>query len=241
MSTSKADIVPFPAPGEKYLDFTSADARDYDRQVYALLPGYRRMLRTIVDFLKFNDIHGEITDLGAGTGNLARLILDEISDVSVRLVDFSTAMCERAKEKLEGYENRSEFHCEDIEEISFPSNQSVVVSTFTLHELHPGQRCDTLVNGTASLRRGGYFFVGDYYYPKTAEERRLFSESTRHHAIATGGVCHAEIDDELSAHINNSTLPESPWVGCERDMPPNTTLLFADAGVKLWFSQITPE
>ena len=84
-------------------------ADEYDRTIRTFIPDYEQMVSTIVHWL---DGHvpprGLVVDLGAGTGGLARAILDALPDVRVQLVDVDPNMLEVAAARCEAHADRVE-------------------------------------------------------------------------------------------------------------------------------------
>ena len=82
-------------------------ADDYDRTIRTFIPGYERMLATVVHWLDGRvPAGGLVVDLGAGTGALSAAILAALPDVRVQLVDIDPNMLEVAATRCAAYRDR---------------------------------------------------------------------------------------------------------------------------------------
>jgi len=222
------------AKGEKYVCYTVEDARKYDDDIAGLVPGYPSMLEAIVDQIAQFPAQPAVLDLGSGTGNLARLILNR-SPRRVRLVDSSPAMCMRAQAKLLRLASQVEIQCLDLHEADL--REGIVVSTLTLHECLPERRQLLLRRLAHRLVPGGALIVGDYYQP-SEWNRRAYAELIRKHAARCGIAPH-EIELEIREHLADPTLPrigdDFAILAPTPLVPPR--ILFESSGIVLWMAQ----
>lgn len=87
--------------------------------------------RAIRPFINKNSI---VADLGAGTGNLSRTILEAYPDIRIELFDFSTNMLREVKHVLSEFEGKYKTIIADIFNYTlFDNMYSAVVSSFAIH------------------------------------------------------------------------------------------------------------
>jgi len=156
-------------------------ADDYDRAIRAFIPGYDRMIATVVHWL---DGHvppgGLVVDLGAGTGNLSIAILDALPDVRVRLVDVDQSMLEIAAMRCSAHGGRYELSLAPFGE-RLPRCDAVVAS-FALHHIATHAEKRELYRAIhTALEPAGLVVVADALaYPDGPVRRRMTDDLYAH-------------------------------------------------------------
>ena len=104
-----------------------------------------------------------VLDLGAGTGNLSRKVLEAFPSCQVTLVDFSENMLSQVPNVLAAYPGQYIIHPGDFWEMGFPAKSfEAVVSSFALHHGRGEAVYQRLYKKIhAWLRPGGMFVCCD--------------------------------------------------------------------------------
>jgi putative AdoMet-dependent methyltransferase len=115
-----------------------------------------------------------VLDLGTGTGNLAFLLAALGADIWC--TDYSSAMLEKAREKLPG----AHFHLNDLRgdwplELNRPFDP--IVSAYVFHHFELNQKIRILCNLIRFLAPNGRMIIGDISFPNKSElEREKIAE-----------------------------------------------------------------
>ena len=109
------------------------------------------------------DAH-RMCDIGCGAGNFTLRVLRKIPDIACTLVDVSSAMLQRAQERIvkAGGIIEDVYHG-DIKTVSFKENHfNVIIAAAVLHHLRSKQDWElVLANIYSSLEKGGTFWIWD--------------------------------------------------------------------------------
>ncbi|MBN1899670.1 MAG: methyltransferase domain-containing protein [Spirochaetes bacterium] len=115
--------------------FNSETADLYSQKKPLWFPEFEYVFSLVLRTLK-DHIPGKarILDLGAGTGNLARTVLEHYPDAFLTLVDFSDNMLKAAPRVLSGFKGKYEIKIADFFELEMPAKSlNCVVSSFAIH------------------------------------------------------------------------------------------------------------
>ena len=115
--------------------FDAETAAAYNQRKLAWCPGYEQGMGLVLDALKlYLPPSASVLDLGAGTGNLSRRVLQAFQDCHVTLVDFSRNMLAEVPQVLAGFEGRYETRQQDLWSARFSdATYDAVVASFALH------------------------------------------------------------------------------------------------------------
>lgn len=115
----------------------------FDKEVAALysqrepiwLPDFKRMFALIPQLIQpYIETDSKVLDIGAGTGNLSRSVLEAFPTVRAVLMDFSSNMLSAAPEVLSQFEGRFETTVADFIEADLGAGiYSAVISSFAIH------------------------------------------------------------------------------------------------------------
>ena len=115
----------------------------FDKEVAALysqrdpiwLPDFKYMFALIPQLIKpYIQSDSAVLDIGAGTGNLSRSVLEAFSEVKAVLMDFSSNMLSAAPKVLSQFKGRFETMVADFLEADLGTGiYSAVVSSFAIH------------------------------------------------------------------------------------------------------------
>ena len=147
---------------------------DYDRFVVRCLPDYYTLLMIAVRELSG---FSQITDLGCGTGNLARLIFQFFPQTTVLGIDLSKEFLAIAKKKCEGYNFQPTLG--DISTLCLDLNSiECAISSFTIHHLKDGGKQKFFQSIYQALKPSGIFINLDMVKPRNYRQivSRFLSE-----------------------------------------------------------------
>jgi len=131
-------------------------ARQYDRRWSGYLQG------TLTRLLKCLALSGteRVLDLGCGTGEFERLVMQQFGSVSMVGLDTTPAMAAVARQKLRGAPN-VQILVARAEALPFRAEEfDVVVSASMVHHVRDAR--SLLVEGCRVLRRGGQLAILDW-------------------------------------------------------------------------------
>ena len=173
-------------------------ADEYDRTIRTFIPDYEQMVSTIVHWL---DGHvpprGLVVDLGAGTGGLARAILDALPDVRVQLVDVDPNMLEVAAARCEAHADRVELRHARFED-PLPRCHAVVASLALHHVATHDEKRELYRAVLTALEPGGLVVVGDFLvYPDGRERERIYEDWYAH--MERNGISRPEAEAHFAA------------------------------------------
>jgi len=171
-------------------------ADDYDRTIRTFIPGYERMVATVVHWL---DGHvprdGLVVDLGAGTGALGAAVLEALPDVRVELVDIDPNMLEVAATRCAAYDGRFRVRRARFQD-ELPRCDAVVASLALHHVATHDEKRELYRTICDALEPGGLVVVADaLIYPAGPERRRMIEDLFAH--MAQNGITPAEAEGHL--------------------------------------------
>jgi SAM-dependent methyltransferase len=113
--------------GRTHFIYTVEEALLYDTVIEREIPCYHEMHRVIRDVFPYDNCIEELRylELGIGTGNLTKYIIEAYTNIRVDGYDISPQMLEIARSKLQNYSGRVRLHCADVFEVEFSNNYHV--------------------------------------------------------------------------------------------------------------------
>jgi tRNA (cmo5U34)-methyltransferase len=173
-------------------------ADEYDETIRAFIPGYERMLATVVHWLEGQvPSGGLVVDLGAGTGGLSAAILDALPDVRVQLVDVDPDMLEIAARRCSAYAGRFELRRARFED-DLPRSDAVVASLALHHVETHAEKRDLYEAIFNSLVAGGLVVVADALINPDGNERRRMLDDLYAH-MGRNGISVTEAEAHFAA------------------------------------------
>jgi tRNA (cmo5U34)-methyltransferase len=156
-------------------------ADDYDRTIRTFIPGYERMIATVVHWLDGHvPLAGLVVDLGAGTGALSAAILGALPDVRVQLVDVDPNMLEVAATRCSAYPGRYELRRARFED-PLPRCHAVVASLALHHVATRDEKRELYRAIFDALEPSGLVVVADaLVYPDGPERDRMIGDLYAH-------------------------------------------------------------
>jgi SAM-dependent methyltransferase len=172
-------------------------ADEYDRTIRTFIPGYERMVSTVVHWLDGNvPPGGLVVDLGAGTGALGAAVLDALPDVEVELVDVDPNMLEVAAARCAVHGDRFRVrHGRFSDEL--PRCHAVVASLALHHVAIPAEKGELYRTIHEALEPGGLVVVADaLVHPDGPERRRMIDDLFAH--MGEHGISRSEAQGHLA-------------------------------------------
>lgn len=158
----------------------------YDSKVNAVLPYYTEYNRQILDLAEVLGIKcSKWLDTGCGTGNLARQIVEKISDVKLVLCDPSAEMLETAKSKLCGFDNM-EFRNISSQELDYDGEFDIVTAVQAHHYLSEDERRKAVKNCYDALKIGGIFITFENIALSSEQSEKLAISRWKNYMLAHG-------------------------------------------------------
>jgi len=136
------------------------EARDFDRIILTLIPGYPQMVEALVAAMPFEkNAPVKVIDLGCGTGMVSQAVLDAFPNAHVTCLDLAENMIAMAQAKLAHY-SRAYFIVGDF--TAFDGEYDAVISSLALHHLATDEDKKHFYQRIyARLRPGGVFYNAD--------------------------------------------------------------------------------
>lgn len=166
-------------PGEVF-----AETKEFDSSIRQLLPYYDEMLGAIA--LCLPPSSDRILELGCGTGELTRKVLQQCPNAEVVAVDYSPRMIRFVQEKLDhqGESDRVkalqlDFGAWANDEVNadIGNNFDAIVSSLAIHHLTDAMKGKLLQKIASSLNPGGCFWNADPLLPEFPELSAVYQKS----------------------------------------------------------------
>jgi cyclopropane fatty-acyl-phospholipid synthase-like methyltransferase len=142
------------------------DARRWAAEATAKRPYRAQLFETIADRLASAGASG-VLELGSGPGELAEVIVRRLPDVRLTLLDFSVAMHDLARDRLQEPAERVRYLVRDLRAPDWPEalgTFDAVVSMQAVHELRHKRHAPRLHGKVLNvLESGGMYLVCDHF------------------------------------------------------------------------------
>jgi len=118
-------------------------------------------------------------DLGCGDGILAHTLLTQYPDAHGHLIDYSPAMIDAAKKRMNGFDNQT-ILLDDLTDSNWtkhmPEKVDVVISGFAIHHLKNGRKYELFEDVFDVLKPGGIFINLEHVKSESLFGHSLFDE-----------------------------------------------------------------
>lgn len=138
-----------------------SEYEEYDKNVRDVLPNYEEMNKKVVEEVKLDGRELDILDLGVGTGQTARELLEKYPKSKVTGIDLSPKMLEMAKNRLIKFSNRLKFIEADIIDFEPSRKYDACVAVLSVHHLNQKEKQQLFSKIFNSLNKKGIFVIGD--------------------------------------------------------------------------------
>ena len=189
----------------------------FDKEVAALysqrdpvwLPEFRQMFALVPELLKSRLKAGSlILDVGAGTGNLTRTVLEAIPGVKCVLMDFSANMLSAVPLVLKGFEGCFETQVADFIDADYGAAlYDAIISSFAIHHCRGEAEYGALYQKLAKALKPDGIFVCCDVVAGADEALSQLNEKGWRDFLRTQGLEVAEVERILSNyHVEDSPL-----------------------------------
>ena len=152
-------------------------AQEYDEFMLKCIPDYIELIDNLIDIIPFNkNAQIKICDLGSGTGNVTKRLIEEFPCASITCVDISPMMTDLAKSKLNNANIK--FEIADFNEYLFREQFDVIVSSLSLHHLESDDDKKMFYKRIFdALNPGGVFYNCDIVTASCEDNENKYMES----------------------------------------------------------------
>jgi len=141
------------------------EAREFDRNFFKVAPYYKEAIGALISALSFKETEKiKVVDLGCGTGNITKALLDKYPKASVVCVDLAEGMIKMARAKLKKYKN-VEYRVGNIADEDFSGRYDAVISSLVLHHIEKKDKPKFYKKIYNGMSRGGVFYTADFVIP----------------------------------------------------------------------------
>lgn len=153
-------------------------AQIYDQTRRQYIPCFDDFYGTALELIPYpRDAAINILDLGAGTGLMAALVAEAFPHAQITLLDISSEMLAKAKERFAAQGQRIRYHTLDYIHAGIPGQYAVVVSALSLHHAPPDDLQRVFQKIYAALDDGGIFINADQALGPTPELEALYHQT----------------------------------------------------------------
>lgn len=164
----------------------------YDQQRRKLIPCFDDFYQTAVAVAAVSTESPAILDLGAGTGLLSALLVNQYPQTTLTLVDVSEKMLEVAKTRLEHHPHVKAIVA-DYTQHHFDEKFDLVVSSLSIHHLTDAEKKVLYHNAYSLLKPGGALVNADQVLGHTPYIESLYKEDWKQ-KVESSGLSREEIE-----------------------------------------------
>ncbi|HII08156.1 MAG TPA: class I SAM-dependent methyltransferase [Methanosphaera sp.] len=152
------------------------EAQSFDAQVQKNIPCYNEMLTALINAIPDDKENPKILDLGCGTGNITKRVMERFPQARVTCLDLSENMIEIAKQKLSEYES-IEYVIGDFTQMQSDEKYDAIISSLALHHIPNDEEKEQMYKSIYdSLECGGVFYNADVIKANSAYNDRLYKQ-----------------------------------------------------------------
>lgn len=215
----------------------------YEKVVDGDYLSHRSLYQGLTDFLRSRSGPLRVLELGCGDARFSLQLLQSVEVEEYLGLDSSGLALEMARSRLAGYPGRWNLVQGDVR-VSLEAvagEWNVVLASFCLHHLSPGEKRSILQGIRRVLSAPGVFLLIDVFLQE-GEGRQAYL--SRRHAAMRGewsGLSGSEIDT-ITGHENESDFPETVsdyqrWA-TEAGFASASLSLAADHGMHSWMTML---
>jgi tRNA (cmo5U34)-methyltransferase len=162
--------------GRLVRDAFDNSARHFDRLRRRLVPRFDDFYGSVLELLEDNlcDEPVHFLDLGAGTGLLSELVLDQFPQATLTAIDIAERMVEQARTRLARFGDRVRFVVSDYTGIDLPKPTKAVISALSIHHLTDPEKRKLFRRIHDTLEPGGLFINADQSLAPTPAAERTY-------------------------------------------------------------------
>ncbi len=160
-------------------------AEDYDEIIRKTLVDYDDMIEALINAIPSQE-SPRVLDLGCGTGNISKKLLERFSDARVTCLDISEVMIEKAKVKLADYDN-IEYVIGDFTIIDIIDNYDAIISSLALHHIPTiDEKREMYQHIFDALNTDGVFYNADVIKANSEYNQQLNERISNQYMIDQG-------------------------------------------------------
>ncbi len=160
-------------------------AEDYDEIIRKTLVDYDDMIEALINAIPSQE-SPRVLDLGCGTGNITKKLLERFSDARVTCLDISEVMIEKAKVKLADYDN-IEYVIGDFTIIDIIDNYDAIISSLALHHIPTiDEKREMYQHIFDALNTDGVFYNADVIKANSEYNQQLNERISNQYMIDQG-------------------------------------------------------
>jgi tRNA (cmo5U34)-methyltransferase len=160
----------------------------YEDLVRRVIPCYEEQPEMIAEAIREACPWGavRILELGAGTGSLARFLLDRFPAAQLTAVDVSPAMLAECRRILAAYGDRARVVEADLASADLGSGYDAIASRLAIHHLDDSRKAELFRRAFAALVPGGLLVNSDMVTGETEAERAALLDEWREYMRGRG-------------------------------------------------------
>nr|WP_228042138.1 MULTISPECIES: class I SAM-dependent methyltransferase [unclassified Tychonema] len=188
-------------------------AFDYDGLIPRLIPHYREQHDLILQLIPFEtNANIQVLDLGAGTGILSALILQEFPQAKVLAFDMAENMLKICQTNLSAFGKRLTLQQGNFAEDDFGSGYDLVVSGLAIHHLDSAGKQQLFHQLFQSMNPEGILLIRDIVTGATPKLTEQYENLWRQYMKASGEDDAAWFQNYLKEDIPSSVEEQTKWL-----------------------------
>lgn len=163
-----------------------AGAENYDVKRREVIYCFDNLYSTLLDLIPFS-VHDRFSflDLGAGTGLVSSLIMQNFPYAEAHLLDVSDNMLKKARQRF-SQKNNVSFYIQDYGQTALPGNYQLVVSAMSIHHLADVKKQDLFQRIFDALSPKGCFIHADLALGATQSTEEFYQKRWQDHLKLVG-------------------------------------------------------
>ncbi|MDI6711592.1 MAG: class I SAM-dependent methyltransferase [Bacillota bacterium] len=161
---------------------------DYNVLVKKTIPHYEIMLNMIVDGIPLAKDESMLgLDIGCGTGNVSRMLLQSFPHLRMDCIDFSPEMLQVLSKNLSEFDGRYSVSVRDIRKFRITQSYDLVVSNLSIHHIENlNNKRQFFAQVFGSLPSGGIFVFGDLFCGSSPYIQQLYVDNWKAFQVSQG-------------------------------------------------------
>ena len=152
------------------------EAQSFDQRIQKNIPCYDEMLTALINAIPDNKENPKVLDLGCGTGNITKRVMERFPHARVTCLDLSENMIEIAKQKLSDY-NAIEYVIGDFTQMQSDEKYDAIISSLALHHIPTDEQKEQMYKSIyESLENGGVFYNADVIKANSPYNQQLYDQ-----------------------------------------------------------------
>lgn len=177
-------------------------AEGYDDLINKTLIDYDEMITALINAIPDTKTNPRVLDLGCGTGNITKKVLERFPEAHVTCLDLSDKMIEQAKEKLADYDN-IEYVNGDFTIIDIIDKYDAIISSLALHHIATDEdKKEMYKHIYEALENDGVFYNADVIKANSPYNKKL-NDKMNEKYMQKNGLTTDEMNDHKQKKEDN--------------------------------------